>query len=161
MPKFVRFAATDMSPSGPPNQSVYINPEHVRIVRKDYEYGGGTVIGLVGYDVSVREDLDEVIGILTDPEPSQSPPAMKLIGSESRDGRNSSRSPTASSRSKTGASNSRRSMARSCSTTARRRGYLDFHESRTYGSFTPADQMGTLKPHLRKTADIISGRCLF
>jgi hypothetical protein len=65
MAKFVRFVAAEMSPNGPPNQAVYINPEHVRIVRKDYEYGGGTVIGLVGYDVSVREDLDLVIGMLS------------------------------------------------------------------------------------------------
>jgi hypothetical protein len=64
MAKFVRFTAADMSPNGPPNQTVYINPEHVRIVRKDDEWGG-TVIGLVGYDVSVREELDKVIGILS------------------------------------------------------------------------------------------------
>jgi hypothetical protein len=65
MAKFVRFTATEMSPNGPADQTIYINPEHVRIVRKDYEYGGGTVIGLVGYDVSVREDLDKVIGVLS------------------------------------------------------------------------------------------------
>jgi hypothetical protein len=65
MAKFVRFTDALISQQGPADQSVYINPEHVRIVRKDYEYGGGTVIGLVGYDVSVREDLDEVIGMLS------------------------------------------------------------------------------------------------
>ena len=65
MAKLVRFTDTLSSRRGPADQSVYINPEHVRIVRKDYEYGGGTVIGLVGYDVSVREDLDEVIGMLS------------------------------------------------------------------------------------------------
>jgi hypothetical protein len=65
MAKFVRFTDALISQQGPADQSIYINPEHVRIVRKDYEYGGGTVIGLVGYDVSVREDLDEVIGMLS------------------------------------------------------------------------------------------------
>jgi hypothetical protein len=49
MAKFVRFTDALISQQGPADQSVYINPEHVRIVRKDYEYGGGTVIGLVGY----------------------------------------------------------------------------------------------------------------
>jgi hypothetical protein len=65
MTKFVRFTDTLISQNGPADQSVYINPEHVRIVRKNYEYGGGSVIGLEGYDVSVREDLDKVIGMLS------------------------------------------------------------------------------------------------
>ena len=65
MAKFVKFTDTLISQNGPADQSVYINPEHVRIVRKDYEYGGGSVIGLVGYDVSVKEDLDKVIGIFS------------------------------------------------------------------------------------------------
>jgi hypothetical protein len=66
MAKFVRFTEALISQQGrPADQSVYINPEHVRIVRKDYEYGGRTVIGLVGYDVSVREGLDEVIVMLS------------------------------------------------------------------------------------------------
>lgn len=65
MAKFVRFTDSLNSRNGPAEQSVYINPEHVRIVRKDYEYGGGSVIGLVGYDVPVREDLDKVIGMLS------------------------------------------------------------------------------------------------
>ncbi len=47
MAKFVRFTDSLNSRNGPAEQSVYINPEHVRIVRKDYEYGGGSVIGLV------------------------------------------------------------------------------------------------------------------
>jgi hypothetical protein len=65
MAKFVEFTDTLISQQGPPDQSVYINPEHVRIVRKDYEHGGGSVIGLIGYDVSVREDLDKVIEMLS------------------------------------------------------------------------------------------------
>jgi hypothetical protein len=65
MARFVRFTDALISQQGPADQSVYINPEHVRIIRRDYEYGGGTVIGLVGYDVSVREDFDEVIGMLS------------------------------------------------------------------------------------------------
>jgi hypothetical protein len=64
MANFVRFSDALISHRGPADQSVYINPEHVRIVRPDYEKGG-TVIGLVGYDVPVREDLDKVIGILS------------------------------------------------------------------------------------------------
>ncbi|MDH2402404.1 hypothetical protein QCM77_20915 [Bradyrhizobium sp. SSUT18] len=65
MAKFVRFTDASISQHGPADQSVYINPEHVRIVRPDYEYGG-TIIGLVGYDVSVREDLDKAMGMLSD-----------------------------------------------------------------------------------------------
>jgi 2-keto-4-pentenoate hydratase/2-oxohepta-3-ene-1,7-dioic acid hydratase in catechol pathway len=65
MAKFVRFTDSMISHRGPAEQSVYINPDHVRIVRPDYEYEGGSVIGLVGYDVSVREDLEKVIGILS------------------------------------------------------------------------------------------------
>jgi hypothetical protein len=63
MAKFVKFTDALISQKGSADQSVYINPEHVRIVRPNYE-SGGTVIGLVGYEVPVREDLDEVIGIL-------------------------------------------------------------------------------------------------
>jgi hypothetical protein len=65
MAKLVRFTEALISPRGPANQSVYINPEHVRIVRADYEHEGGSIIGLVGYDVSVREDLEKVIGVLS------------------------------------------------------------------------------------------------
>jgi hypothetical protein len=65
MVKFVRFTETSHSPISPPNQSAYINPEHVRIVRKDFDGGGGSIIGLVGYDVSVQEDLAKVIEMLS------------------------------------------------------------------------------------------------
>ena len=65
MAKFVRFSDALISQKGPADQSVYINPEHVRIVRKDYEYDDCTIIGLVGYDVSVREDLAKVIELLS------------------------------------------------------------------------------------------------
>jgi hypothetical protein len=44
MIRFVRFTYTLISKPGPADQSVYINPEHVRIVRPDYE-NRGTVIG--------------------------------------------------------------------------------------------------------------------
>ena len=64
MAKFVRFTDTLTSQRGPADQSVYINPDHVRIVRPDYD-GGGSIIGLEGYDVPVREDLDKVIGMLS------------------------------------------------------------------------------------------------
>jgi hypothetical protein len=64
MARFVRFTYSLISKGGPADQSVYINPEHVRIVRPDYE-NRGTVIGLVGYDVPVREDLETVIGMLS------------------------------------------------------------------------------------------------
>jgi hypothetical protein len=64
MAKFVRFSEASISQRGPADQSVYINPEHVRVVRQDFELGG-TIIGLVGYDVSVREELDKVIGLLS------------------------------------------------------------------------------------------------
>ena len=64
MAKFIRFTEAIISTKGPADQNVYINPEHVRVVRKDYEQGEGTVIGLVGYDVSVKEDLDKVIRML-------------------------------------------------------------------------------------------------
>jgi hypothetical protein len=64
MATFVKFTDALISQNGPADQGVYINPEHVRIVRPDHEFGG-TVIGLVGYDVSVRENLDKVIGILS------------------------------------------------------------------------------------------------
>lgn len=65
MAKFVRFTDALIARDGTADQSVYINPEHVRIVRKDLEYGGGSVIGLIGYDVSVREDLAKVIEMLS------------------------------------------------------------------------------------------------
>jgi hypothetical protein len=64
MAQFVRFTDALISQGGPTDQNVYINPEHVRIVRRDYE-NGGTVIGLVGYDVPVHEDLEKVIGVLS------------------------------------------------------------------------------------------------
>jgi hypothetical protein len=64
MAKFVRFTDALISQKGPTEQAVYINPEYVRIVRPDYE-NGGTVIGLVGYDVPIREDLDRVIKALS------------------------------------------------------------------------------------------------
>jgi hypothetical protein len=64
MTKFVRFTETLMSQNGPPEQVVYINPEHVRFVRRDYG-NGGSIIGLVGYDILVREDLDKVTGMLS------------------------------------------------------------------------------------------------
>lgn len=64
MAKFVKFTDVFLSPRGEANQSVYINPEHVRIVRRDHDHGG-TVIGLVGYDVPVREDLGQVIEMLS------------------------------------------------------------------------------------------------
>jgi hypothetical protein len=63
--KFIRFTDALISQRGPAEQIVYINPEHVRVVRPDYDHGG-TVIGLVGYDVPVKEDLDKVIGMLSD-----------------------------------------------------------------------------------------------
>ena len=65
MAKFVRFTDALISQRAPAEQRVYVNPEHVRIVRPDYDHGG-TVIGFAGYDVPVRENLDEVIGLLSD-----------------------------------------------------------------------------------------------
>ena len=65
MAKFVKFADALISERGPSDQSVYINPEHVRTVRADYQYGSGSVIGMQGFEVSVREDLDKVIGMLS------------------------------------------------------------------------------------------------
>jgi len=64
MAQFVRFTDALLSQNGPADQSVYINPEHVRIVRPNYDYEG-TVIGLVGYDVPVRENVEKVMGILS------------------------------------------------------------------------------------------------
>jgi hypothetical protein len=65
MAKFVRFADALISQSGPPDQGVYINPDHVRTVRTDHEHGSGSVIGMQGYEISVREDLDKVIQVLS------------------------------------------------------------------------------------------------
>jgi hypothetical protein len=63
--KFIRFTDALISQRAPAEQRVYVNPEHVRIIRPDYDHGG-TVIGFAGYDVPVRENLDEVIALLSD-----------------------------------------------------------------------------------------------
>jgi hypothetical protein len=65
MAKFVRFTTALMSTSGPTDQSVYINPEHVRVVRVNYEYGGSSAIEMHGQEILVREDLDNVIKALS------------------------------------------------------------------------------------------------
>ena len=65
MAKFIRFTDALISERRPADPVVYINPEHVRIVRPDYDHGG-TIVGLVGYDVPVREDFDKVIALLSD-----------------------------------------------------------------------------------------------
>jgi hypothetical protein len=65
MAKFVKFSDAELSTGGPTDQAVFINPEHVRVVRSDYEHGGGTVIQLDRQQVSVREDVASVIKALS------------------------------------------------------------------------------------------------
>jgi hypothetical protein len=42
MAKFVKFSDAELSASGPADQAVFVNPEHVRVVRVDYDllFGG-------------------------------------------------------------------------------------------------------------------------
>ena len=66
MARFVKFAEASISQRGPADQSVYVNLDHVRTVRTDYEHGGGgSIIGMDGYEFLVQEDADKVIGMLS------------------------------------------------------------------------------------------------
>jgi hypothetical protein len=65
MAKFVKFADALISSAGPAEQYVFVNPEYVRVVRADYEYGAGAIIQLDHQQISVREDVDTVIKALS------------------------------------------------------------------------------------------------
>jgi hypothetical protein len=66
MARYVRFAEASISQRGPADQAVYVNPDHVRTVRADYERGGGgSIIGMDGYEFPVQQDADSVIGMLS------------------------------------------------------------------------------------------------
>ena len=65
MAKFVTFADALVNVEGPADQNVFIDPEHVRVVRADYVFGGGTIIQLEGQEISVREDVDTVMKALS------------------------------------------------------------------------------------------------
>jgi uncharacterized protein YlzI (FlbEa/FlbD family) len=64
MAKFVKFSDAQLSTSGPEDQAVFVNPEHVRVVRADYPHSG-TIILLDRQQISVREDVDKVIKALS------------------------------------------------------------------------------------------------
>jgi hypothetical protein len=64
MAKFVKFANARIFASGPADQPVFINPEHVRVIRVDYPHSG-TIIELEGQEISVLESVDNVIKALS------------------------------------------------------------------------------------------------
>jgi hypothetical protein len=53
-----------LAETGPQDQAVFVNPEHVRVVRADYPHSD-TIILLDRQQISVREDVDKVIKALS------------------------------------------------------------------------------------------------